>query len=116
LIDTTEEESKQGSISSLWRREKKEYSSCYLFQIDQNTLLKMDKNLFLGEEIREVYKEIMQTVPTDHLELENVSSRPLPSIITWIEKKPIRTTKMGEFMIPNLHVMIPSTYMYMHVH
>ena len=33
----------------------------------------LDSNLFLGEEIREVYHEIMRTVPTQHLELDDVS-------------------------------------------
>ena len=32
----------------------------------------MDSNLFLGNEINEVYKEIMKTMPTDHLDMENV--------------------------------------------
>ncbi len=32
----------------------------------------MDKNLFIEDKIREVYKEIMKTVPSDHLVLENV--------------------------------------------
>ena len=41
-------------------------------QIDAPTVKKLDSNLFLGDEITEVYKEIMKTVPTDHLELENV--------------------------------------------
>ena len=33
----------------------------------------LDSNLFLGDEITEVYKEIMKTVPTDHLDMEIVS-------------------------------------------
>ena len=36
---------------------------------------KLDSNLFLGEEIRDVYNEIMKTVPRDHLDCENVSLR-----------------------------------------
>ena len=43
-------------------------------QIDVNTVKNLDKSLFLSDEIREVYKEIMQTVPHDHLELDNVST------------------------------------------
>ena len=43
-------------------------------QIDPATVKKLDSNLFLGNEITEVYKEIMKTVPTDHLNLENVTS------------------------------------------
>ena len=35
----------------------------------------MDSSLFLGDEISEVYKEIMKTVPKDHLDMENVSTR-----------------------------------------
>ena len=33
---------------------------------------RLDSNLFLGNEINEVYKEIMKTMPTDHLDMENV--------------------------------------------
>ena len=44
----------------------------YFFQIDPATVKHLDSNLFLGDEITEVYKEIMKTVPTDHLDLENV--------------------------------------------
>lgn len=33
----------------------------------------LDKNLFLSDEIKEVYREIMKTVPTDHLKLDDVS-------------------------------------------
>ena len=42
------------------------------FQIDPDTVKQLDSNLFLGDEITEVYKEIMKTVPNDHLLLENV--------------------------------------------
>ncbi|CAH1796761.1 unnamed protein product [Owenia fusiformis] len=39
-------------------------------EIDPQTVKALDKNLFLGDEIKEVYKEIMKTVPTDHLDIE----------------------------------------------
>ena len=42
-------------------------------QVDADTVKSMDKNLFMGEEIKEVYHEIMKTIPTDHFELSNVS-------------------------------------------
>lgn len=32
----------------------------------------LDSNLFLGDEIKEVYTEIMKTVPRDHLNCEQV--------------------------------------------
>ena len=44
-----------------------------ILQIDPHTVKHLDRNLFLGEEIREVYQEIMRTVPTTHLELDDVS-------------------------------------------
>jgi hypothetical protein len=37
------------------------------------TVKNLDKNLFLSDEIREVYREIMKTVPSDHLNLDHVS-------------------------------------------
>ena len=42
-------------------------------QIDPVTVKNLDKNLFLSDEIREVYREIMKTVPSDHLNLDHVS-------------------------------------------
>lgn len=42
------------------------------FQIDPETVKRLDSNLYRGNEINEVYKEIMRTMPTDHLDLENV--------------------------------------------
>ncbi|KAL3867400.1 hypothetical protein ACJMK2_044605 [Sinanodonta woodiana] len=39
--------------------------------IDAHTVKLLDRNLFLGEEIKEVYQEIMKTVPTTHLELDD---------------------------------------------
>nr|KAG5696309.1 hypothetical protein BaRGS_027919 [Batillaria attramentaria] len=42
-----------------------------MFQIDPVTVKHLDKNLFLSDEIREVYREIMKTVPTDHLNLDH---------------------------------------------
>ncbi|XP_074651927.1 coiled-coil domain-containing protein 87-like isoform X2 [Tubulanus polymorphus] len=50
------------------------YSTVYndlLGEIDAVTIKEMDKNLFMGDEIREVYSEIMKTVPADHLSLEH---------------------------------------------
>ncbi|XP_067940200.1 coiled-coil domain-containing protein 87-like [Watersipora subatra] len=41
-----------------------------LDEIDSTTVKNLDANLFLGEEIREVYTEIMKTVPRDHLDCE----------------------------------------------
>ncbi|XP_069138066.1 coiled-coil domain-containing protein 87-like isoform X5 [Argopecten irradians] len=40
-------------------------------EIDPVTVKNLDKNLFLGEEITEVYREIMKTVPTTHLRLDD---------------------------------------------
>ena len=48
-------------------------SDLYL-QIDAAAVKTLDRNLFLGDEITEVYSEIMKTVPSDHLSLENVST------------------------------------------
>ena len=44
----------------------------FLSQIDPETVKQLDSNLYLGNEINEVYKEIMRTMPSDHLDLENV--------------------------------------------
>ena len=41
-------------------------------QIDSTMVKNLDANLFLGDEIREVYTEIMKTVPRDHLNCEQV--------------------------------------------
>ncbi|XP_022100889.1 coiled-coil domain-containing protein 87-like isoform X2 [Acanthaster planci] len=35
--------------------------------VNGNTIKKLDSNLFRGQEINEVYREIMKTLPTDHL-------------------------------------------------
>ncbi|XP_076443438.1 coiled-coil domain-containing protein 87-like isoform X3 [Babylonia areolata] len=40
-------------------------------EIDPVTVKNLDKNLFLSDEIREVYREIMKTVPSDHLNLDH---------------------------------------------
>nr|XP_011442355.2 coiled-coil domain-containing protein 87 isoform X8 [Crassostrea gigas] len=40
-------------------------------EIDPATVKNLDKNLFLSDEIKEVYREIMKTVPTDHLRLDD---------------------------------------------
>ncbi|KAK0060254.1 coiled-coil domain-containing protein 87-like isoform X1 [Biomphalaria pfeifferi] len=44
-------------------------------EIDPDMVKKMDKNLFLSSEIQEVYEEIMKTVPTTHLELDDMSDK-----------------------------------------
>ena len=44
-----------------------------ILQIDAQTVKHLDKNLFLGEEIKEVYHEIMRTIPNQHLDLDDVS-------------------------------------------
>ncbi|KAI0237486.1 hypothetical protein LSAT2_011984 [Lamellibrachia satsuma] len=54
----------------------KPYTSVYndlVDEIDATTVKLMDSSLFLGDEISEVYNEIMKTVPKDHLDMENVS-------------------------------------------
>ncbi|XP_067664459.1 coiled-coil domain-containing protein 87-like [Haliotis asinina] len=40
-------------------------------EVDPATVKGLDKNLFLSDEIREVYREIMKTVPQDHLDLDD---------------------------------------------
>ncbi|KAL8616651.1 hypothetical protein ACOMHN_031633 [Nucella lapillus] len=40
-------------------------------EIDPVTVKNLDKNLFLSDEIHEVYREIMKTVPSDHLNLDH---------------------------------------------
>lgn len=40
-------------------------------EISASTVKNLDKNLFLSDEIKEVYKEIMKTINTDHLELDD---------------------------------------------
>lgn len=44
-----------------------------LLQVDSTMVKSLDSNLFLGDEIRDVYSEIMKTVPTDHLNCEQVT-------------------------------------------
>ncbi|XP_033125153.1 coiled-coil domain-containing protein 87-like [Anneissia japonica] len=39
-------------------------------EVTPATIKKMDSNLFRGKEIREVYNEIMKTLPTDHFEYD----------------------------------------------
>ncbi|KAF6040750.1 CCDC87 [Bugula neritina] len=41
-----------------------------LDEIDSTSVKNLDANLFLGDEIKEVYTEIMKTVPRDHLNCE----------------------------------------------
>ncbi|XP_012942801.1 coiled-coil domain-containing protein 87 isoform X2 [Aplysia californica] len=42
-----------------------------LEEIDPLTVKNLDKNLFLSDEIQEVYKEIMKSVPSTHMELDD---------------------------------------------
>lgn len=42
-----------------------------LEEIDAATVKQLDRNLFLGDEIKEVYHEIMRTIPSQHLELDD---------------------------------------------
>ena len=44
-----------------------------LFQIDAPTVKWLDKSLFIGEEIKEVYEEITKTIGTDHLLFDQVT-------------------------------------------
>ena len=44
-----------------------------IFQIDTPTVKWLDKNLFIGEEIKEVYEEITKTIGTDHLLFDQVT-------------------------------------------
>ena len=37
-------------------------------QVDIKVLKQLDRNLYAGEEVREVYKEIMKTVKSNHLD------------------------------------------------
>lgn len=41
-------------------------------QIDPPTVKWLDRNLFIGEEIKEVYEEITKTIRTDHLLYDQV--------------------------------------------
>ena len=50
-------------------------------QIDPVTVKNLDKNLFLSDEIREVYREIMKTVPSEHLNLDHVSTICPPAVL-----------------------------------
>ncbi|KAL4227253.1 Coiled-coil domain-containing protein 87 [Mactra antiquata] len=53
------------------------YATVYndlLEEINVHTVKQLDRNLFLGEEIKEVYHEIMRTIPAQHLELDDDDS------------------------------------------
>lgn len=47
-------------------------------QVDIKVLKQLDRNLYAGEEVREVYKEIMKTVKSNHLDPSLVLFLPLP--------------------------------------
>ncbi|XP_059161508.1 coiled-coil domain-containing protein 87-like isoform X2 [Physella acuta] len=52
----------------------KRYATVYndlLEEIDPTTVKNLDKKLFLSSEVQEVYKEIMKTASTSHLELDD---------------------------------------------
>ena len=42
--------------------------------MDAHTIKKMDSNLFRGQEINEVYNEILKTLPTGHMDFDKVGS------------------------------------------
>lgn len=42
-------------------------------KVDGSTIKKLDANLFRGQEIKEVYEEILKTLPTDHMTFDMVS-------------------------------------------
>ena len=42
-------------------------------QVDPATVKWLDRNLYIGDEIREVYEEVIKTVGTDHLLFDQVS-------------------------------------------
>ena len=44
------------------------------FKVDGTTIKKLDSNLFRGQEINEVYLEIMKTLPTDHMAYDQVTT------------------------------------------
>ena len=46
---------------------------CISVQVDAATVKWLDRNLYIGDEIREVYEEIMKTVGTNHLLFDKVS-------------------------------------------
>ena len=48
-------------------------------QVDIKVLKQLDRNLYAGEEVREVYKEIMKTVKTNHLDPSLVRPMNAPS-------------------------------------
>ena len=52
----------------------------------------LDSNLFLGDEIKEVYTEIMKTVPRDHLNCEQVKKKLFPRRESWRFYKIIRSS------------------------
>ena len=45
---------------------------CISIQVDAATVKWLDRNLYIGDEIREVYEEIMKTVGTNHLLFDKV--------------------------------------------
>ena len=50
----------------------KALSLCIVIQIDAPTAKWLDRNLFIGEEIKEVYEEITKTIGTNHLLFDQV--------------------------------------------
>ena len=48
------------------------------FQIDPKAVKWLDRNLFIGEEIKEVYEEIMRTINKDHRLFDRVNLHIVP--------------------------------------
>ncbi len=49
-------------------------------------IAELDSNLHEGQELREIYEEIMKTLPTKHLEFTSVSSHTSPDTHTGCNK------------------------------
>lgn len=45
---------------------------CIQLQIDNKTLQWLDRNLFVGEEVKSVYEEVMKSIDKDHLVFDQV--------------------------------------------
>lgn len=62
--------SERVSLSSVTLKLNKTVFNELIDDVDANTIKKMDSNLFRGQEINEVYMEIMKTLPTSHMEFD----------------------------------------------
>lgn len=65
-------------------------------QVDIKVLKQLDRNLYAGEEVREVYKEIMKTVKSNHLDPSLVL---LPSHPLFSFALPSHRSTVNPFMI-----------------